>query len=109
MNKEKLEELLANEKFVRKLISLETGEQVRGVLYKKGVKLRPEDMEDFAKAIIYVLEHQGNKKLDNCELENVSGGTTELTENQKEFKSLAETIVNKFDEPLNLKNILWLK
>lgn len=109
MNKEKLEELLANEKFVRKLISLETGEQVRGVLYKKGVKLRPEDMEDFAKAIIYVLEHRGNKKLDNCELENVSGGTTELTASQKEFEDLAKIIINKFDEPLNLKNILWLK
>lgn len=117
MDKEKLEQLLYNEKFVKKLLSLETGEKVREELYKKGIKLRPEDMDDFAKAILYVIEQKGKIELNDNDLDTVSGGYfNSLTENQKQFEDSARIVINNINILINdsgksfiPQNIPWIK
>ncbi len=68
----KLEEILADQEFVKKLLGIETAEEVQQALKEKGVELSLEEINEIHKQIIQQLE--SGEELDKEQLKNVAGG-----------------------------------
>lgn len=71
MSEEEFKEAFSDEEFVKELLSLKTGEQVRKALAKKGIFLTPDELDKFAEVLIHALE---KNKVPEEELKNCSGG-----------------------------------
>lgn len=74
MSEQEFKEAFSDEEFVKELLSLKTGEQVRKALAKKGIFLTPEELDKFAEVLVKALE---KSKLQGEELEKCSGGTAD--------------------------------
>jgi NTP pyrophosphatase (non-canonical NTP hydrolase) len=78
MSKKKVEfsdaakEAFKNKAFVQRLLTLETGEEVREALREKGIVLSADELDKFAEVLIVALE-KGQEMTDN-DLEEVVGG-----------------------------------
>jgi hypothetical protein len=78
MSKKKVEfsdaakEAFKNKAFVQRLLTLETGEEVRAALKEKGIVLSANELDKFAEVLIVALE-KGPKMTDD-DLEKVVGG-----------------------------------
>lgn len=70
--KEKLVELLENEEFVSKILSMKTDEEVRNEFKSNGVELSDEELSNIKKTYGKIME--GLEKLDDDTLEELSGG-----------------------------------
>ena len=68
----KLEEILADQEFVKKLLGIETAEEVQQALKEKGVELSLEEINEIHRQIIQQLE--SGEELDKEQLKNVAGG-----------------------------------
>lgn len=73
MNSETLRKVLSDDKFVDKLLNLETGEEVKRVLLEKDIVLREEDLSEFSRILGNALE----KRMSDEDLSHVSGGAKE--------------------------------
>ena len=72
MDRIKFEDVFSDKEFVNKLLNLETGERVMRALAEKGIVLKSEEMDEFAKFLIAALERKNEDKEKN--IENVSAG-----------------------------------
>lgn len=68
---EKLEQLMADEAFVKELLELDTPENVQAFLMGKGIELSIEEIREWGKAIRTALS---DDELDADALDNISGG-----------------------------------
>ncbi len=68
----KLEEIFADQEFVKKLLGIETAEEAQQALKEKGVDLSLEEINEIHKQMIQQLE--GGEELDKEQLKNVAGG-----------------------------------
>jgi hypothetical protein len=73
MNSETLRKVLSDDKFVDKLLNLETGEEVKRALLEKDIVLREEDLSEFSRILGNALE----KRMSDEDLSHVSGGAKE--------------------------------
>lgn len=71
---EKVQKLLSDEEFVKKLISQETIEDAKKLFENQGIKTSIEEMEMLGRFIKKISE-KGNKKLSEEDLEEISGGS----------------------------------
>ena len=73
MDKQKIESLLKNEEFMKKILPMQTPEEVQAEFKKEGVELSIEEIEALGSIINKYLE-KGGKPLSEDELENIAGG-----------------------------------
>ncbi len=76
---EKLNELLKDESVVKELLEQETAEDAQKFLASKGVEISIEDLEEIQK----ILAAQSDEEMDDGELENVAGGVSLETVDNK--------------------------
>ncbi len=75
MNKKQFNEVFSDVDFVRELLNLETGRDVKRALSQKGIKLTDEDLDSFACILADELENRIKiKELASAEIERVTGG-----------------------------------
>lgn len=85
MNEKKFAEVFSDDEFVNKLLNLDTGEKVIKALAEKGIKLTPEDLDEFAKILVEALEKNSDLKIED--LSKIHGGSTYNVEKiQKHLK-----------------------
>lgn len=66
MNEKKMQELMNDEEFVKKLVTLDSGEKILEEFRAKGLEITAEELEKF--------EADGKKILEDGDLESISGG-----------------------------------
>ena len=72
----KIEEILADEEFLKNLSEAKTDDEVKNLMATKGIIMTDQDMADYKKAAAETAEKLS--KMTPEELENISGGTTVL-------------------------------
>ena len=82
-------EAFKNKAFVRKLLSLETGEEVRKALAEKGIVLSAEELDKFAEILVLALEK--GEAMTDSDLEKVVGGAPSVLSFVPDF---ADTVVS---------------
>jgi len=81
MNKKQFNEVFSDVDFVRELLNLETGRDVKRALSQKGIKLTDEDLDRFACILADELENRIKiKELASAEMEHITGGVKEDSE-----------------------------
>ncbi len=70
-------EAFKNKAFVRKLLSLETGEEVRKALEEKNIVLTADELDKFAEILVLALEK--GQEMTDSDLENVVGGALSIS------------------------------
>ena len=70
-------EAFKNKAFVRKLLSLETGEEVRKALKEKDIVLTADELDKFAEILILALEK--GQEMTDSDLERVVGGVDSMS------------------------------
>ena len=75
MDEKRMQEIFADEAFVKELLSLETPEAVQAALKEKGIELSREEVEEIGKALLKVVEAVSeNGELSMESLDEVAGG-----------------------------------
>lgn len=74
---EATKEAFKNKAFVRKLLSLETGEEVRKALAEKNIVLTADELDKFAEILVLALEK--GQEMTDSDLENVVGGAPSIS------------------------------
>ena len=74
----KIEDVLQDEKFVRKILECKTKEEVKSVFKEKEINLSDEEFEDLKK--FYSEAAKVSKKLSPEELKQISGGNLDIAE-----------------------------
>ncbi len=72
-NKEKLQQLMQDEKFLKEILDLETIEEVQHAFKEKGVNISTEDLKSVRELIIKFIDN--NYELSEEELEEICGGS----------------------------------
>ena len=75
-NKEKLQQLMQDEEFLKKILVLETPEEVQGAFKENGVDISIEDLEKIKELIKKSMNE--NYELTEEELEEIIGGSVDL-------------------------------
>ena len=75
MNNEKLKELMSNEEFIKKIILLDTEEEVKAAFKEQGIDMTSQDIDDLGN-FLAALESKA-ETLSPEELEDITGGTFE--------------------------------
>ena len=70
-------EAFKNKSFIRKLLSLETGEEVRKALAEKNIVLTANELDKFAEILVLALEN--GQEMTDDDLENVVGGAVSIS------------------------------
>ncbi len=70
-------EAFKNKAFVRNLLSLETGEEVRKALEEKNIVLTADELDKFAEILVLALEK--GQEMTDSDLENVVGGALSIS------------------------------
>ena len=71
-NKEKLQQLMQDEKFLKEILNLETIEEVQDAFKKKDVDISTDDLEQIRELIIKSIDN--DYELSEEELEEICGG-----------------------------------
>ena len=87
----KIEEILADEEFLKNLSEAKTDDEVKNLMATKGIIMTEQDMADYKKAAAETAEKLS--KMSPEELENISGGDKETVINNLAVGTLAGGIV----------------
>ena len=93
MSKERMNEVMKDEAFVKGLLELETPEEVQKAFAKKGVTVSVDEIMQLKAALVKVAEKGGD--LSMAEMDEVAGGSPVLLdERAKAFLESFSTIIN---------------
>ena len=87
---EATKEAFKNKAFVRKLLALETGEQVREALREKNIVLTANELDKFAEILVLALEK--GQEMTDSDLENVVGGVLSISSGVPFFADTARDL-----------------
>lgn len=87
---EKTKEAFKNKAFVRELLTLETGKEVRDKLKEKGIVLTADELDKFAEVLVLALEK--GEEITDSDLENVVGGVASVSNNMSFLISTTKEI-----------------
>ncbi len=103
MDNQKLKEIFSDKEFIKTLLNLETGEEVKKVLSQHGIPINDETLKILAVALVNALENQGNTKIiEDSVLSSVSGGKTEIIKSE-EYAQYKGIISESIDSSLTYK------
>lgn len=83
-------EAFKNKTFVRKLLTLETGEQVREALKEKNIVLTADELDKFAEILVLALEK--GQEMTDSDLEKVVGGVLSISSDLPLFADTARSL-----------------
>lgn len=99
MNNQKLKEIFSDKEFVKTLLNLETGEEVKETLSQHGIPVNNETLKIFASALVDALENRDNTKMEDSVLSSISGGKIEVNESE-EYNKYKDAISKTMDSSL---------
>jgi hypothetical protein len=87
-----------NREFIKKLLSLETGEEVRAVLKENGVELTPQELEKFAEVLVLAIEK--GESLTDDDLQFAVGGIAFNAQGSQGLEALFSELTPNVISPL---------
>lgn len=100
MNNQELRKIFSDKEFVKSLINMETGEEVKKALFQHGVPVNDETLKIFAAALVQAIESRHNPKMiEDSVLNSVSGGKIEIN-NSEEYINYKYAILKDLDSNL---------
>lgn len=89
MDSEKLNDILKDESFMKEVLKSDSAEEFKALFKSKGIDLSDQDVEE----IVDVVSEEINNPIEECELENVSGGNVKKYFSYRGLKNISKSVL----------------
>lgn len=89
MDSEKLNDILKDESFMKEVLKSNSAEEFKDLFKSKGIDLSDEDVKE----IVNVVSNEMKKPIEECDLENISGGKIEQYFNLRTLKRVSKSVL----------------